>query len=51
MDPDATYTLKFFNPLTGEFVKTVENITGSVRYKIGELPDSGEWVVLMTKNK
>ncbi len=51
MDPDATYTLKFFNPLTGEFVKTVENITGSVRYKIGELPDNGEWVVLMTKNK
>jgi len=55
MDPDATYTLQWFNPRTGLVEQSINNVKsvefdGVSTFNIGNKPDNEDWVVYITKN-
>ena len=57
MDSEASYTIQWFNPRTGEFLQKTENVKtdtldkdGKPGISLSEKPDTTDWVVLVTKN-
>ena len=57
VDSEASYTIQWFNPRTGEFLQKTENVKtdtldkdGKPGISLSEKPDTTDWVVLVTKN-
>jgi len=49
LDADAAYTARWFNPRTGEYTD-IGTISSADSWSIPSRPDSGDWVLLVTKN-
>jgi len=54
LEPGKTYTAKWYNPRSGEYMGIGDDIVGTSEksyWKIPDKPDDNDWVVYMTLNK
>jgi len=53
MDKASRYTAQWFNPRTGEYEGAQQVIQPNIfgHYRVGGKPDTGDWVLLLVKQK
>ena len=48
LNENETYSARWFDPLTGNYIKAADGVKTSGSYVLPEKPDTGDWVLLVT---